>query len=213
VPANAKVSGADWSPGEEVLYYSALGTNSMEDLYQITSNAQSNTNLTTTGTAGERRPRFNTGGTNLAFEHLDGTTPGQIWIATSLGLRSVTTGGTAGDALAGTPYMVGSDADPTFSPDGRIVLFRRLTATGNGGLGFWDLMTMHLDQTDAVPQVLVTGQAFRGAPDWNTSGILFVETAPGSGPQLVFLDPSTNARKTLMTAGAGFSIASPRWLP
>src|SRR5215470_3453460 len=127
----------------------------MEDLYQITSNAQSNTNLTTTGTAGERRPRFNTGGTNLAFEHLDGTTPGQIWIATSLGLRSVTTGGTAGAALAGTPYLVGSDADPTFSPDGRVVLFRRLTATGNGGQGSWDLMTMRLDQTDAVPQVLV----------------------------------------------------------
>src|SRR5262249_7968202 len=160
----------------------AVGANANEDIYQITSNAQSNSNLTSTPSARERRPRFNTGGTNLAFEHID-TGAGQIWIATSLGLRSADTGGTAGEAPAATPYTVGSDADPVFSPDGRVLLFRRLVATGNGGLGFWDLMTIRLDTTGAAATVLLTGPAFRGAPDWNATGILFVETVAGSGPQ------------------------------
>ena len=51
----------------------------------------------------------------------------------------VTTGGPGSDTLAGTPYVVGSDTDPDYSPDGRMLVFRRLTATGNGGLGTWDI--------------------------------------------------------------------------
>src|SRR5439155_14260082 len=62
VPANARVSGADWSPGEEILFYSANGPGGMEDLYQITTNGQSNQNLTNSTTVRERRPRFNAGG-------------------------------------------------------------------------------------------------------------------------------------------------------
>jgi len=215
VAGNAHVSGADWSPGEEVLFYSAAGsgTDPADDLYQITSNAQQNSNLTTTAGVRERRPRFNSGGTNLAFEHIEAGGRAQIWLATSLGLRTLTSGGeVAGAALAGTPYVVGSDADPVFSPDGRVVLFRRLTATGNGGLGFWDLMTMRLDTTGAVPTPFVSGPAFRGAPDWNATGIVFVETAPGSGPQVVFVDATGASRKVLMTAGPGFDVSFPHWL-
>jgi Tol biopolymer transport system component len=213
VAANAHVSGADWSPGEEVLFYSAAGANSMDDLYQITSNAQSNSNLTQTTTLRERRPRFNISGSNLAFERIDGTGLGQTWIATSLGLRVLEPGGTAGAALAGTPYIVGSDADPVFSPDSRTVLFRRLVATGNGGLGFWDLMTIRTDVTNATAVPFVAdGTAFRGAPDWNATGIIFVETVAGSGPQVVFVDATGGGRRVLMTAGAGFELSYPRWL-
>ncbi len=212
VAANAHVSGADWSPGEEVLFYSAAGSGAMDDLYQITSNGQSNQNLTQTGNLRERRPRFNLSGTSLAFERIDSTGKGQVWVATSLGLRALTMGGTAGDALAGTPYVVGSDADPVFAPDGRTVLFRRLVATGNGGLGIWDLMTIRTDVTNATPTTLLTGPAFRGAPDWNNTGIIFVETVSGSGPQLVLLDASGGSRKVLVTAGAGFELGFPHWL-
>jgi hypothetical protein len=212
VAANAHVSGADWSPGEEVLYYSAAGQGSLDDLYQITSNGQSNQNLTLSANLRERRPRFNAGGTALAFERIDASGRGQIWLATSLGLRALTTGGTAGDALAGTPYIVGSDADPVFSPDSRLLLFRRLVATGNGGLGVWDLMTVRTDVTSATPTTLVTGAAFRGAPDWNATGIIFIETVPGSGPQLVFVDATGGGRRVLVTAGTGFEINFPHWL-
>lgn len=212
VAANAHVSGADWSPGEEVLYYSAAGQNALDDLYQISSNGQSNQNLTLTGTLRERRPRFSAGGTSLAFERIEGTGRGQIWVATSLGLRALTPGGTAGEALAGTPYVVGSDADPVFSPDGRSLLFRRLVATGNGGLGVWDLLTIRTDVANATPTTIVTGPAYRGAPDWAAGGIVFIETVSGSGPQLVLVDATGGGRRTLVTAGAGFEMAFPHWL-
>jgi Tol biopolymer transport system component len=212
VPGNAHVSGADWSPGEEILYYSGVGTSAADDLYQITSNGQSNQNLTQTAVLRERRPKFNLGGTSLAFERIDAEGKGVIWVATSLGLRALTTGAPGTEVLAGTPYTVGSDADPVFSPDGRVVLFRRLVATGNGGLGIWNLMTIRIDVADAVATPFLTGTAYRGAPDWNAAGIVFVEVAPGSGPQLVFVDATGGARRVLMTAGAGFLIQFPHWL-
>jgi Tol biopolymer transport system component len=213
VPGNAHVTGADWSPGEEVLYYSAAGQTPNGDLYTITSNAQSNTNLTMTDALSERRPRFNSAGTSLLFERIDPATGlDQVWIATGLGLRVLTTGGTPGAALAGTPYIVGSDADPVFSPDGNTVLFRRLVATGNGGLGMWDLMTVRLDTSDVPPAVFVTGPAYRGPADWGPLGIVFIETVAGSGPQMVLVDTTGGSRKVLVTAGAGFDVASPHWL-
>ena len=66
---------------------------------------------------------------------------------------------------------------------------------------------------NATPTPLVSGGgAYRGAPDWNATGIVFVETVSGSGPQLVFVDATGGARRVLMTAGAGFDIAFPHWL-
>jgi Tol biopolymer transport system component len=212
VPANARVSGADWSPGEEILFYSGAGQGGIEDLYQVSSNGQSNQDLTVTATLRERRPRFNSTGTALAYERIEGTGRSQVWVATSIGIRALTSGGTAGEALAGTPYVVGSDADPAFSPDGRTVAFRRLVATGNGGLGLWDIMTIRTDATAPTPTVLVTGAAFRSAPDWGPGGLVYVEVSPGAGPQLVLLSPDTGARRVLMTAGAGFEVSYPHWI-
>ena len=47
----------------------------------------------------------------------------------------VTSGPAAGPALPGTPYVVGADADPAFSPDGTLIVFRRLTGTATAGSG------------------------------------------------------------------------------
>jgi hypothetical protein len=157
VAGNAHVSGADWSPGEEILYYSAAASATDDDLFQITANGQSNQNLTSTTGQRERRPRFNLGGTALAFERVDANGRGQIWIATSLGLRTLTPAAPAGEALANTPYVVGSEADPVFSPDSKFVLYRQLVATGNGGLGQWSFMTIRTDVTNATPTVLLSG--------------------------------------------------------
>src|SRR5262249_40559892 len=99
VPANAHVSGAGRSPGEEGLYYSATATPGNDDLFQITSNGQNNQNLTSSTGARERRPRFNAGGTALVFDHVEPNTRGQVWVATSLGLRALDPGGTQGDPL------------------------------------------------------------------------------------------------------------------
>ena len=56
-----------------------------------TRNGQNNQNLTSTADVRERRPRFNPSGTSLAFERIDATGRGQIWIVTSLGLRTLIT--------------------------------------------------------------------------------------------------------------------------
>jgi hypothetical protein len=77
----------------------------------------------------------------------------------------------------------------------------------------WSLMTIRTDVTNATPVPFVTGGgAYRGAADWNGTGILFVETVAGAGPQLVFVDASGGARRVLLTAGAGFDVSFPRWL-
>jgi Tol biopolymer transport system component len=213
VAGNAHVSGADWSPGEEILYYSAAASATDDDLFQITSNGQSNQNLTSTTVQRERRPRFNLSGTALAFERIETGGRGQIWIATSLGLRTLTQAAPGAEALANTPYVVGSEADPVFSPDSKFLLYRQLDATGNGGLGQWSLMTIRTDIANATPTPLVSGGgAYRGAADWNGTGIVFVETVSGSGPQIVFVDATGGARRVLMTAGAGFDLGFPHWL-
>jgi Tol biopolymer transport system component len=214
VPGNARVSGADWSPGEELLFYSAAGQGGLDDLYQVSSNGQSNQDLTVSSALRERRPRFNATGTALAYERIEGVTKAQIWLATSVGVRALTTGapGTAGEPLAGTPYLVGSDADPAFSPDGRTVVFRRLAGLGSGGLGQWDIYTMRVDVTGATPVPIVTGGAFRSSPDWGPGGIIYVETVPGNGPQLVLIDETGGGRRVLVTGPVGFEISYPHWI-
>jgi Tol biopolymer transport system component len=124
----------------------------------------------------------------------------------------VTTGGDSGAPLPGTPYVVGSDADPDYSADGRSVVFRRCTGTGNGGVGTWDIMTVRLDGTGLT--TLVTGPAYRGAPDWGAKGIAFPETDVAAGAtRLVVIQADGSGRQASVTLGSSFDISYPRWLP
>jgi len=108
---------------------------------------------------------------------------------------------------------VGADADPVFSPNGQSVAFTRLTGTGNGGLGTWDLLTSKADGV-SKPVVIATGPLYRGAPDWGSRGILFVETdAAASRSQLVLVQPDGSGRTVLRTEDARSRMGSPRWLP
>ena len=209
--SNARVSGIDWSPSGDVLVYSAAGEGGIEDLYRADPNGQNTRNLTSTNTVRERRPRIDPSGSAALFERIDVDGKGQVWLFTSTGAQvRVTTGGDGSAALAGTPYVVGSDADPDFSADGRSVVFRRLTGTGNGGLGTWDIMTARLDGTDIT--TIVTGPAFRGAPDWGPKGIVFPEV-DGTSSRLVLVQGDGTGRQVLVTLGSSFDISYPRWLP
>jgi Tol biopolymer transport system component len=210
LPSTAKVSGIDWSPTGDVLVYSASGEGAMEDLYRADPNGQNTRNLTSTAAVRERRPRIDPTGSAALFERIDSTPKGQIWLFSSTGAQvRVTSGGEGTQALAGTPYVVGSDADPDYSPDGRSVVFRRLTATGNGGLGTWDIMTVRLDGSALT--TLVTGPAFRGAPDWGPKGIVFPEIDSASA-RLVIVQADGSGRQVPVTLGASFDISHPRWL-
>ena len=198
--SNAKVSGIDWSPTGDVLVYSAAGEGGIEDLYRADPNGQNTRNLTSTNTVRERRPRIDPSGSAALFERIDVDGKGQIWLFSSTGTQvRVTTGGDGGAALAGTPYVVGSDADPDYSPDGRSVVFRRLTGSGNGALGTWDIMTARLDGTGLT--TLVTGAAFRGAPDWGPKGIVFPEVDSTSA-RLVLVQGDGSGRQVLVTLSA-----------
>jgi len=213
LPQTSRVGGVDWSRGGEVLVYSADGEGALEDLFRVDPNGANNRNLTASAPVRERRPRIDPTGSTAVYERIEADGLGQIVIfSTPLSQQRITTGGTPGPALADTPYMVGSDADPDYSPDGRTVVFRRLTDVGNGGLGTWDIMTVRGDGTP--PVVVATGPVFRGAPDWGAQGIVFTETDVAAGTtQLVVIQPDGSGRRAVLSVPATQDIANPRWLP
>jgi Tol biopolymer transport system component len=237
IPASQQLSGIDWSPQADVLVFSALRagavTGGAEDLYRVDPNGQNSSDLSCasagTGaiptcdpspTAGscsckmlERRPRIDPSGSVAVYQRVDTTGLGQIFVfENSLTKLQVTSGGTPGPSLRGTPFVVGTDADPAYSPDGQSIVFRRLTGLGQGGLGTWDIMTVHAD--GSAPFVVATGPLYRGAPDWGTPGLVFAETDLGTGTtSLVAVQPDGSGRHTLLSQAAGFNLSFPRWLP
>ena len=208
VPANARVTGMDWSPLGDFIIYSANGEGGQEDLWIMDPNGQNNRNRTLSPGIAERRPKLNSSANSAVYERIDNTGKAAIFVFSAF---RVTSGGPGTERLAGTPYIVGSDTDPDFSPDGRFVVFRRLTGVGNGGLGTWDLLTARTDGTELT--VVASGPVYRGAPDWGTEGILFNEVdVAASRSQLVLVDPAGTNRRTPVTLGPTFLLSFPRWL-
>jgi Tol biopolymer transport system component len=212
-PQTANVNGVAWSPLDGVIVYSANGAGGNEDLFRIDTNGQNNTALTTTGTIRERRPRVDPTGTIAAFERIDSAGKGGIYVFDVNALEDlIDAGGPGSTPLPGTPYMVGADADPAFSPDGQTLVFRRLTGIGNSGLGTWDIMTVALNSKTL--STVATGPLYRGAPDWGPNGILFVETDSALGASsIVLVQPDGSGRTTLFSPSPGVTLTGPRWLP
>ena len=205
-----RVDSADWAKdGSFLLFASANAQVGNEDLFTSQPDGTEEQNLTDSLNVRERHARLDPFGRTAVFERIDAEGVSRIYLFRE---TPVTSGPAAGPALPGTPYVVGSDADPAFSPDGTLIVFRRLTGTGNGGLGTWDLIVTS-GATGAVPRTIASGPAFRGAPDWGTGGILFVETDAAANSQLVLVQPEGTGRTVLRTEAAGFRMGSPRWLP
>jgi hypothetical protein len=206
-----RVETIDWSAdGTFIVYSAVVPQTNEEDLFYSSPNGQDEQNLTESLTVRERAARIDPLAQTAVFERIDESGVGRIYLYRA---TPVTSGPATGPALPGTPYLVGADADPVFSPDGLSVAFRRLTGVANGGLGTWDLLTLKVDGT-STPKVLVTGALYRGAPDWGKSGILYVETdAATSQSQLVRIQPDGTGRTVLRTEDAGYQMGSPRWLP
>jgi Tol biopolymer transport system component len=210
--AAQRVSGADWSPQDGVVVYSAVGQGNLEDLYRVDPNGQNASNLTQTATVRERRPRIDPGGTVAVYERIEADGKGGIFIFQNSNTQQrVTSGGSGTDVLAATGEVVGSDSDPDFSPDDKSIVFRRLTSTGGSGLGTWDILTVRTDGTSLA--TLASGPIFRGAPDWGAQGILFTEVDASAGTaRVVLIQPDGSGRKVLLTQPATTRLGTARWL-
>jgi Tol biopolymer transport system component len=215
-PAEARVSGFDWGPGGELLVFSAFGdqaTGGLDDLFRIDPNGQNVRNLTSSAAIAERRPRMHPSGTALVYERIEQGQKAQVWIFQAANAQSrVTSGGAGTEQLPNTPYLVGSDADPSFSPDGRQIVFRRLRSLGAGALGIWDIVRVVNDGSGLT--VLTTGSVYRGAPDWSDQGIAFQEVDPAtSRSHIVVINPDGSNRRVPITAASTVELNFPRWLP
>jgi Tol biopolymer transport system component len=213
VQDTAAVDGVDWSPADGVIAYSAAGTGGPDDLYSIGTDGTNNQDLSQSPGIAERKPRFDLTGSVLTFERIVAGGKGQAYVLDLAGQAVLVDAGGDGTAtIPGTPYIVGADADPVFSPDSSTVLFRRLTATLGGTLGTWDLLKVASGGSGL--QTFVTGPLYRGAPDWGPSGVLYVEEDPATRiSSIIFVNPDGTGRKTVLTAPAGFTLSTPRWLP
>jgi Tol biopolymer transport system component len=208
---NRRIDSVDFSPDGSFILYSALvpQTNE-EDLFFSMPNGTSEQNLTSTTAFRERSPRIDPFASTAVYEGIDASGVSRIYLFSQTPLTS---GPATGGALPGTPYVVGADADPAFSPDGATVAFRRLTGVGNGGLGTWDVLTVPTAGA-ATPLVASSGPVFRGAPDWSSKGIVFVETDAATAlSQLVLVQPDGSGRTVLRTENAAYRMGAPRWLP
>jgi WD40 repeat protein len=212
LPVGARVSSVDWSALSDVIVYSGVGAGGQEDLFRMDPNGQNNRNITETTAIRERHPRVDPSGSIAVFERIDASARGEIWVYFTAQAQSrLTTGGEAGPALPQTAYSVGSDADPDYAPDGRRIVFRRLRALGDGRLGQWDLMTVGTDGTGL--RTIVTGPAYRDAPDWGPRGIVFAETGSDGRSEIVIVDADGANRRTVLTVGSGVDLGAVRWLP
>ena len=208
--SNRRIDSVDYSPDGSFLVYSAMATQTtQEDLFYSLPDGSEESNLSQSLDLRERSPRIDPFASTAIYEGIDASGVGRIYLFSRTALTS---GPAGGEPLPGTPYVVGADADPVFSPDGRSIAFRRLTGVGNGDLGTWDILTLTVDGS-STPQVVVTGPLFRGAPDWGSKGLLFVETDPAAArSRLVLVAADGTGRTVLRTEDAGYRMGSPRWL-
>jgi len=208
VGTRRQVSSVDWAPDNSFIVYSApAATNGTDDLFYALPNGTSETNLTQTSTS-EPNARIDPGSQTAVFTQVDPTGKGQVYLYPATLLDA---GGPGTTPLPGTPFVLGSNSDPAYSPDGAVVVFRRLTSVRNGVLGTWDIMRVNRDGTGL--QVVATGDVFRGAPDWGAKGIVFVETdAASARSSLVVIQPDGSGRTVLRTEGSAYGMAAPRWL-
>jgi hypothetical protein len=213
VPVTLKrISGVDWAPSGDLLVLSAEGTGGSDDIYRtvprIDTDGSLTGALTATADVAEQRPRMHPAGGYAIYARGDSAARSETWLFQSQYQQSqVTTGGPAGPLLPDGSYAVGSDADPDFSPDGSAIVFRRLTGVGDGA-GTWDLYTARIDGSGLVR--VADGPAFRGAPDWGSSGIVFAES-DAAGYRLVTMKPDGSDRRVILTPGAGLVVSAPRW--
>src|SRR5262245_17401064 len=85
VPASDRVSGMDWIPGTETLFYSGRASDQLEHLFQIDASASNKTQSSNTPGVSERRPHVNRTGSAAVFEHIETGQASQVWLVSAGG--------------------------------------------------------------------------------------------------------------------------------
>ena len=213
LPDGWSTSSVDWSSDGTAIIHTSSPDGSPDDLFLMDANGQNNARLLSTPNTRERGGRLNPAINRVVYERIDGIGAGksEIWIfVSSISQAKLTDSGITGEPLAGSLYLVGSDAGPDYSPDGGSIVFRRLTSNAVAG-GAWDILTV--PAAGGTPRVLVSGPQSRSNPDWSKDGIVFAEqNLITGGTDVVVVDPSTGARRVLQAFGNGFKAGSPRWI-
>jgi hypothetical protein len=211
VTADKRLGGADWSPQDQIIAYSATGDGGLPDLYRVLSDGSDLFQLTLTPAVGERRPRIDPTGREAVFERVEAGQKTGISIFLTRAIQNTMTSGGPGEGALATGELIGSDASPDYGPDSRSIVFRRLTAVGDGR-GNWDLLTLRTnDPANLTP--VATGPIFRGAPDWGARGILFTEIdLAAREARVVVIQPDGSDRRVLLTQPATTLIGTARWL-
>lgn len=213
LPDGWSTSSVDWAADGTFLVHTSSSDGGPDDIYTIDSNAQNNGALLVTPNIRERGARIDPAITKVVYERINGAGVGrsEIWVFNStLSQSQLTDSGVVGDPLAGTLYLVGSDAGPDYSPDGASVVFRRLTSNAVPG-GAWDILIVPAN--GGAPRVIASGPQFRSNPDWSRDGIVFSEANLSTGgTDVVVIDPTSGARKVLQSFPRGFTAGAPRWI-
>ena len=209
---NRRVFSADYSPDGTFVIFSAIPAQTTEgDLFYSQPNGQAEQNLTESLTVSERNPRIDPFARTVVFERSDESGTSRIYLYTSTPLTS---GPATGPALPGTPYAVGTDADPVFSPDGGSVAFtptdrhrerrpRHLgPAHAESGRDVDTRRDRHGPGLPRRPRLGLQG----GSCSWRP-------TPRPSRSQLVLVQPDGSGRTVLRTEDASGRMGSPRWLP
>jgi hypothetical protein len=72
-------------------------------------------------------------------------------------------------------------------------------------------MTVRTDGTALT--TIVSGAAWRDAPDWGTRGIVFSETGSDGRTELVVVNPDGSNRRGLLSVAPGVELGAARWIP
>ncbi len=116
--ARRRVDVADWSADGTFIVYSALvPATTQEDLFYSLPNGGSEQNLTESVDVRELNARIDPFSRTVVYEKIDAAGVSRISLFPD---TQLTSGPADGPELPDTPYVVGADADPVFSPDGRV---------------------------------------------------------------------------------------------
>jgi len=207
---SSDITSLQWTTLDTPVLFSARGEGSIEDVFASQEDGTEVQNLTQSATLRERQPRFEPG--VIVYERIEAGARSEIWMAQQVGAEVVLVKADPSEPkvpLPGTPYIVGGPADPDPSPNGRSVVFRRLTGRGTADRGTWDIETVSADGTEVA--TIAGGAAFRSAPDWGPRGIVFVEIPEGATSATLVLIDAEGARSEILT-GASLAATAPRWL-